>query len=86
MDYFRRCLGTRRKRIGAVFSVLMLVGLATIAWREGGRAGEKMDECVAQKLGVMGEYMSDKKAAYRIAVDACARYDPDGAVKIPLDR
>lgn len=86
MSYFRRCLGTRRKRIGTIFSVLLFTGLIANGLNESKRAAEKMAECVTQKLEIMGEYMSDKKAAYRLAVSACSRYDPDGIVKIPLER
>ncbi|RMV12274.1 hypothetical protein ALP17_200041 [Pseudomonas savastanoi] len=79
--------GDRRVSFGRlVVCVLVLSLFVYLAMSEGAKEGALMADCVEGKLHSLNQYMSDRDAAYRIAVSTCSRYNQDGVIKIPLDK
>lgn len=68
-----------------VVCMLVLSMFVYLAMSEGTKEGALMADCVEGKLHSLNQYMSDRDAAYRIAVSTCSRYNQGGIIKIPLD-
>lgn len=75
----------RRMSVGVfAFGLAIIALLGYMAMSEGAKEGNLMSGCIHDKLNSLNQYVTDKKAAYRIAIHTCDKYNRDGIVRAPV--